>query len=104
MIDIEKLALLARIKLVPDEKERIQNEFEEILGYISKLQNLSRSAGEADIDEESVDKTAKISGVENITREDDDPHQVGAFSKDLLKVAPTNEKGYVKVKQILEQK
>ncbi len=97
MIDIEKLALLARIKLAPDEGEKIQNEFEGILGYISKLH-------EADMGEESVDKTARISGVENVAREDDENHLSGAFSEALLKATPTNEKGYVKVKQILEQK
>ncbi len=36
-INIEKIALLARIKLDPKEKEKLQKEFEDILDYIKSL-------------------------------------------------------------------
>jgi len=94
MVDIEKLALLARIKLESGEKEKLQKEFGAILDYVSELK-------EADISgvEEEAENAA---GVENILREDDESHEPGEFSEGLLKNAPEVENGHVKVKHILK--
>jgi aspartyl-tRNA(Asn)/glutamyl-tRNA(Gln) amidotransferase subunit C len=82
-VDIDKLALLARIKLTEKEKEKFQKEFEAILDYVSQLEKA---------------ETGKISdkdiiletGAKNITREDENP----------LKPAVGGD--YVKVKHILK--
>lgn len=93
-IDIEKLALLARIKLDSKEKKKFQKEFETILDYVSKLKELK--IGE-------VKEADRISnGVKNIMREDENPHKSGEFSEELMEQVPSVEKGYIKVKHILK--
>ncbi|MEK7575965.1 MAG: Asp-tRNA(Asn)/Glu-tRNA(Gln) amidotransferase subunit GatC [Patescibacteria group bacterium] len=94
-IDIDKLALLARIKLDSKEKKSLQKEFEDILNYVSKLKETDIK----DIDEKEAGKTIEF---ENVMREDENPHKAGEFSKDLLKEAPSIEKNFIKVKRILE--
>lgn len=103
MVDIEKLALLARIKLAPKEKNRFQKEFEAILGYVSKLKDINEEEFPPETDQPLAER------IKNIMREDKDYHQLGEFSKDLLKrglpagrQAPMIERDYVKVKHILE--
>lgn len=90
MINVEKLALLARIKLTPTEKEKLQKEFEDILNYVSQLKK---------VDVRGVEEDEKIN---NVMREDEKQNEPGDFSEKLLKSAPFVEKGYVKVKHILE--
>ncbi|MFA4890503.1 MAG: hypothetical protein WC587_02650 [Candidatus Paceibacterota bacterium] len=82
-IDIDKLALLARIKLSEKEKEKFQKEFGAILDYVSLLEK-------ADIGEMGDKEINMTKGVKNITREDESPHR------------PTMEGGHVKVKHILK--
>lgn len=92
-IGIDKLALLARIKVEQKEKEKFKKEFEAILGYVSKLR---------DINEEELRIENYESEIKNVMREDKDYHQPGEFSEDLLKEAPIIEKNYIKVKHILD--
>lgn len=94
-IDIDRLALLARIKLDSKEKKSLQKEFEDILNYVSKLKEVDIK----EIDEKEAGKTIEI---ENIMREDGEPHKAGEFSKDLLEETPSEEKNYIKVKNIFE--
>jgi aspartyl-tRNA(Asn)/glutamyl-tRNA(Gln) amidotransferase subunit C len=91
MVDIEKLALLARIKLTPTEKEKLEKEFGDILDYVSQLQKADiRNVGDGENEEE------------NVLREDKNSNEPGIFSEKLLKEAPYRERGYIKVKRILE--
>lgn len=94
MIDVEKLAKLARVKLDSDEKEKLQKDFEAILAYINKLQkaDLSVTAEETDLANDN----------KNILREDDNAHNAGKFSKDLLGEAPSKEDNFIKVKHVFE--
>jgi len=94
-VDIERLALLARIKLDSKEKAKFQKEFEAILNYISKLE-------EVDVGKLDEFESSKTVDAENVVQEDEGPHEGGKFSDDLLKQAPETEKGYVKVKHVLE--
>ncbi len=94
MVDVEKLALLARIKLGSKEKETLQKEFEAILDYISKLK-------EVDVSGTGDREASRTTELENVMREDEKSHEPGEFSDDLLNVAPAVEKGYVKVKRVL---
>jgi len=95
MVDIEKLALLARIKLTLTEKEKIQKEFKKILDYFSKLKK-------ADVRGMTDKEAGKTVDLKNVVREDSDGYEAGKFSEQLLKEVPSVEKGYVKVKHILE--
>lgn len=94
-LDLEKLALLARIKLAPKEKEKLQKEFEAILNYVSKLK-------EVDVEGIGDKEASETMNLENVMRDDENFHKAGEFSEDLLKEMPRAEKGYTKVKHILE--
>jgi len=94
-IDIERLALLARIKLDSKEKDRLQNEFEGILNYVSELKRVDASG----IDDRMASKTIEL---ENVARKDKSPHIPGEFSEVLLREAPDIVEGFVRVKHILE--
>jgi len=94
-LDVERLALLARIKLTSTEKEKIQKEFKKILDYFSKLKK-------ADVRGMTDKEAGKTVDLKNVVREDSDGYEAGKFSEQLLKEVPSVEKGYVKVKHILE--
>ncbi len=94
-IDIERLALLARIKLADKEKEKFKQEFEAILSYISQLEEVDTSGLEGP-------SAGRMTTEENITRQDDpdDFNVTGDLSEILLKEAPLTHKGFVKVKNV----
>ncbi len=93
-LDIEKLSVLARIKLGADEKKKLRNEFAAILDYISALKKV-------DIDSISDIEAGRTTELKNIMREDIESNKPGEFSDDLLNSAPSVENGYIKVKNIL---
>lgn len=95
-IDIEKLALLARIKLTPKEKEKFQSEFAGILDYVSQLKKVDTRS----MDDKEAGRTNEL---ENVMRDDVSPNEPGGFSDILLKEAPSTKNGYIKVKHILEK-
>lgn len=94
-VDIERLALLSRIKLNAKEKEKLQKEFGAILDYISQLKEVNAES----VDEE---KGSQIIQLKNIMRKDENGHNGAEFSEDLMKEAPSKENGYIKVKHILK--
>ncbi len=89
--EIEKLAELARITISPKEVENLPGEIDVILKYVSMVNNIS------------LDKEDKYLGdTYNVMRKDENPHEGGVFTKDLLHEAPATERDYIKVKRILE--
>lgn len=88
--DVEKLALLSRIEMPPEEKEAILKDLESILGYIKQIESVS-------IENIPVTEYEFI----NIMREDKDPHETGLFTEKILKEVPEVENGFVKVQAIL---
>lgn len=90
--DINNLANLARIDIPEDQKEKVLKDFDAILAYVGKIQEV-----QADIDE----STPLPATLENVMRDDSNPHESGQFTDDILKVAPATENGYIKVKKIL---
>jgi aspartyl/glutamyl-tRNA(Asn/Gln) amidotransferase C subunit len=67
-VDIDKLALLARINLSEKEKEKFQKEFGAILDYFSELKKV-------EMDEISDKEINMAKGIKNIAREDKEPHE-----------------------------
>lgn len=90
--DIEKLALLSRLALAPEEKERMRHEFDSILEYIAAIQKISG---------ETTEKTRSIVARVNVMREDELPHESGIYTEALICAAPKREGDYIKVKKIL---
>ena len=88
--DVEKIAHLARIELDEAEKEKFTRQFENILEFVNELQN---------VDTSGVEEISQIAGLENVWREDEAGKSLS--NEEALKNAPTSEKGYFRVKEIL---
>ena len=91
--DILHLADLARITVAPEEIERLQQEINDIVSYVGAIQSLT-----TDVD------TKQLGVRYNVARPDAVTNEPGSYTKDLLSAAPdTDGRGYVRVKQILDQ-
>ncbi len=60
-IDIDRLAMLAKLQLTDEEKAMLQRQLPDILEYISKLQ---------EVDTSNVDAKAYLTDAVNVLRED----------------------------------
>lgn len=88
--EVQHLADLARIALRDEEAAKLTGEFEEILGYVSEVQEIAVDTGEK-----------KVGLLHNVYREDVDPHEPGIYTEALLAAAPERDGQYLKVKKIL---
>ena len=88
--DVEKLAVLSRIRLSDDENVELQKDMESILNYVRDIQSVSGVAVET-----------KRPLHRNVMRADDEPHERGAYTDSLLKSAPRSRDGFLVVKKIL---
>ncbi len=88
--EVKKLAVLARVGIDDAEAESLVSEFDAILGYVGEINAVQ--AGEA----------VPVAGdLINVMREDENPHEAGVFTEDILNEAPSREGDYIKVKKIL---
>lgn len=90
--EVLKLAKLAKLKLNEDELSKFRNEISEILQYVEKLNS---------IDLGDLAPTSQVTGLETVIR-DDTKIEYGTSRDELLKNVPAVEKGYIKVKRVLE--
>ena len=88
---IEKLAQLSRISLSEKEKESLKDDIGSILSYIEQIQEVSG------------DVVLEVGETHNVMREDGEPHESGVHSEALLQEAPHTERGFVKVRKIIDQ-
>lgn len=88
--DIEKIALLARLKLTEDEQTRLGQQFKGILEHIDQLNQL---------DTKNVEPTSHVLPLQNVFRED----EVKTVFEDgkYLPLAPRQDKGHYEVPQII---
>lgn len=90
-VDVRSLAKLSRLSISDEEAEAFEDEIPKILEFVEVVQNadaeLIKEAGEH----------------RNILREDKDPIDGSAFTDALLKAAPAQEKGRVKVRQVIKR-
>jgi aspartyl-tRNA(Asn)/glutamyl-tRNA(Gln) amidotransferase subunit C len=89
--EMDHLALLARIGLTDDEKDRMANQLGDILQHMERLNQL---------DTEHIPPTAQIIEAENVLR-DDAPRPSLPHDKALAN-APRAEEPFVRVLPILE--
>lgn len=89
--EIRKLAKLSRLTLHDDEVKELANEFGHIVDYVSQLNDVSG----LELDE-NVEANA------NYMREDGEPHEEGAHTKEILSNAPKSEEGYIVVNKVLD--
>jgi len=88
MIDVQKLAELARLSIPDEEKEQVARDLEAIIGFVDQVQ----SAKVSDI-EPMQDK-------KNVFREDIVAPLLSEH--DLVEAAPANQDHFVKVPKVIE--
>lgn len=90
-MEIKRLAHLARIGLSDAESQVLQQDLAKILDYVEQL-------NQADLLD--LDPTEQVTGLKDIWRED--VALPSEFSRaELLKNAPMQQDGYIKVKRVL---
>lgn len=90
-MEIDYVALLARIKLTEEERDLFSRQVDGILKYIEKLNELDTSG---------VEPTAHVLPVKNVFRED---NPVPSLPRDLiLKNSPAKDETFYKVPKIIE--
>lgn len=89
--DVKKLAKLSALTISDTEADALRSQLEEILGFVSKL---------SEVDTTGVEPTYQVTGLANVWRED----KVVNYGLDrdaLLKNAPDQQDGQIKVKRVL---
>lgn len=89
--DVLKLAQLARLHLTDEEVEEYRAELSEILQYVEQL---------SAVDVEGLEPTNQVSGLTNVTREDE-VLDYGYNPADLLESVPETQDNQIKTKRIL---
>lgn len=89
--EIDKLAELSRLDISSEEKKGLLGDLEAILAYVSEVKEATK------------EKWAPGKGeMTNINlREDNAPHEPGAYTEEILAEVPDTADGYVKVKKII---
>ncbi len=87
---VKKLAALARIKIEPEEEEKLAKDMEHILAYVNAIQEVSGT-----VESRGSEK------VVNALREDTQPHEPGIHTEAILREVPKRKGDYIQVKKIL---
>ena len=91
-IDVSHVAKLANLPLKPDEEKRFEKQLSEILSYVEKLK---------EVDTKNVEITSQVTGLENVTREDETSPSLS--QEEALSKAKTKHNELFKVKAILTE-
>ena len=91
--EILHLASLARIRLTDDELASLETELPKILDYVSIV---------SDIAADDADAEPVVGARHNVLRKDEITNEPGEYTKDMLAEMPDTEKGFMKVKKILQ--
>lgn len=89
---VDHVAMLARLGLTTEEKERLRDQLSVVLEHISMLQ---------EVDTNDIPPTAQVIELQNIMRED--VVEPSLTVEDVLRNAPRTEDGFIKVNAVLEQ-
>lgn len=89
--DVRRIAKLAQLSIDDDELDRYTRELEEILEYVKQLDA---------VDTEGLEPTAQVTGLKNVTRKDE-IIDLSVNREELLKNAPAQQDGYIKVRRVL---
>ena len=90
-IDVKHVAKLANLPLTPVEEKKFEKQLSEILSYVEKLKQ---------VDTKNVETTSQVTGLENVTREDETSPSL--TQEEALSNSKSTHNGLFKVKAILE--
>lgn len=89
---VDHVAMLARLGLSEEERERMREQLSSILEHVSRIQEL---------DTETISPTAQVITLQNIWREDEVCPSLPVEA--VLANAPESEDGFFRVHAVLEQ-
>jgi aspartyl-tRNA(Asn)/glutamyl-tRNA(Gln) amidotransferase subunit C len=89
--DVRHIARLARLRLTPEETERMRSQLSDILAHFQSL---------ADVDTEGVEPTGHALEAHSIMREDES--RPSLLREQVLANAPHPEGEFIRVKPVLE--
>lgn len=89
-IDVKHIAKLANLPLNPQEEKKFEKQLSEILSYVEKLK---------EVDTKNVETTSQVTGLENVTREDNPTPSLN--QEEALSNTKSKHNGLFKVKAIL---
>ena len=89
---VDHVAMLARLGLTEEERERMREQLSSILEHVNLIQ---------DLDTEAIPPTAQVITLQNVWREDEVRPSLPI--EDVLKNAPDAEDNMFKVNAVLEQ-
>lgn len=89
--EVKKLAALARISIPEEKLAAFASEFDGILAYVGRLDELSLPAR----------SERAVPAVRNVMREDGEPHEAGKYTRALTEQFPERAGDHLKVKQII---
>lgn len=90
--DIEHLAMLARLRLTEEEKDKLPEQLSSIVSYVSVV---SEIAGDA------TDVEPQAGVRHNIFRQDEVTNEADEYTKDIMAEMPETDGRYLKVRKIL---
>lgn len=90
-VDIKKLASLARIAIDDTEMKELEREIPEILAFVEQIKE---AGGEA---------AKEVGEHYNVMREDENPHESGMYTEDMINRMPDSKSGYLRVRKIIVQ-
>lgn len=91
-VDIVALAKLARLEVSDAELAKLEKEIPDILAFVATVQ---KAAAEAPKGEPML---------QNVMRDDENPHESGIHTEKLLSAAPVREGDRIAVKQVISRK
>ena len=96
LVDIKKLANLARIDMSDEEMQEIAKSFDSILAYVGQVQEVSKIKNI-----ESSSKGSEDYFLHNVMRDDVATNNRGEYKDKIMAEMPDTQDGFLKVKQIL---
>jgi len=89
--EVEHIALLARLGISDEEKEKFAEQISSILDYVEQLK---------EVDTTGIEPTAQVTGLENLMRLDEVEERSLELKKGLIGQAPKSEDNLVKTKSV----
>jgi aspartyl/glutamyl-tRNA(Asn/Gln) amidotransferase C subunit len=89
--DVLRLAALARVSVKEEELGRLVEEFDGILAYVGKLDELTLTVG----------KDREVPALRNVFRDDEHPRESGEYTEKLVAQFPEKEGNLLKVRQVI---
>lgn len=89
--DVEHIAKLSRLDLSEPEKKKFSKELSSILDYIKQLE---------EVNTENIEPTAQVTGLVNVTREDEVKNCKRQKREEILEQAPMRDGDFIKVKSV----